>query len=138
MLTDEVADSIGNNRIHVHEKDIWISNNFLNIYFSYYGGNQVHYLNMIKHPNDSVDVDGRLVMEFRHNDNGDSYSYPYDGIVSFDMNSLYKSGMDSLPFVVNVKDWYGDTLVWKETYYYNQLNETGKKVEIQNLGKNIE
>ncbi len=136
-LTEEISDSIGNNTIHVHEKDIWISNNFLNIYFSYYGRDQVHYLNMIKYPNDSLDADGRLVMEFRHNNNGDSFSYPYDGLVSFDMNSLYKQGIDSLSIAVKVDDFYDGSFIWTDTYYFNQMSESSKRIEFQNSSEFI-
>jgi hypothetical protein len=130
-ISSEISDSIGNDAIHVHEEDIWISNNFLNIYFSYLGYNRVHYLNLIKNPNDSVDVDGRLILEFRHNDNNDYPSYAYDGLVSFDMNSLQQPGIDSLPLVVKVFDLYSDTIFWKDTYHFESENESSKMVEIQ-------
>jgi hypothetical protein len=137
-LTDEIADSIGNNAIHVHGEHIWISKNFLNIYFSYYGGSQTHYVNMIKYPNDSLDDDGRMVLEFRHNNNNDYLNYVYDGLVSFDMNSLQKHDIDSLPIVVKVIDYYGEPLVWRETYYFNQTSESSKIVTIQNSGSSFE
>lgn len=136
-ITEENADSLGNDAIHVHEEDIWISNNFLNIYFSYFGANQVHFINMVKYPNDSVDAEGRLMMEFRHNSNNDYPSYAYDGLVSFDMNSLYEEGIDSLPIVVRVIDYYNDTLNWKDTYHFNSIGDSSKLVEVKNPGLGI-
>lgn len=133
-ITSEISDSIGNDAIHVHEDDIWISKNFLNIYFSYLGNSRVHYLNMIKYPNDSLDTDGRLIMELRHNDNNDYPAYAYDGLVSFDMNSLQQPGIDSLPVLVKVFDLYGDTVYWRDTYFFNSSSASSKMVEIQNQG----
>lgn len=131
-ISPEISDSIGNDAIHVHKEDIWISKNYLNIYFSYLGHSRIHYLNMIKYPNDSLDADGRLLLEFRHNDNNDYPSYAYDGLVSFDMNSLQLPGIDSLPLVVKVSDIYGQTIYWKDTYHFENNNESSKRIEIQN------
>lgn len=132
-LTDEIADSIGNNTIHVHEEDIWFSKNYLNVYFSYYGRDKIHYLNMIKYPNDSLDADGRLVLELRHNSNDDLQSYAYDGFVSFDMNSLKQPGVDSIPIVVKVLDYYEDSVFWKDTYYFEENTLSTKMVDVENL-----
>jgi hypothetical protein len=137
VLTDEISDSIGNDPIYVHEEDIWISKNFLNVYFYYYWYNQVHYVNMIKYPNDSVDDEGRLLLEFRHNSNNDPYDYTNDGLVCFDMNSLQRPGIDSLPFVVKIIDYEGDSMFWKDTYYFNESIGFSKNVEIQNNGSLI-
>lgn len=131
-LTDDITDSIGNTPIHVHEEDIWFSKHYLNIYFSYYGYDRTHYLNMIKYENDSVDDEGRLFLEFRHNDNGDYYSYAYDGLVSFDMNSLHTVGSDSLPITVKVEDFDGEVLLWKGTYYFDETAAENKMIEFQN------
>lgn len=136
-LTEEISDSIGNDPIHVHEEDIWISNNFLNIYFSYLGYNQTHYVNMIKYPNDSLDNEGRLVLEFRHNDNNDYYDYEYQGLVSFNMNSLQTAGVDSLPLVVKVMDYDGDSIFWKATYYFDEIIGFSKNLEIKSRSSNI-
>ncbi len=132
VLTNEISDSIGNDPIHVYKDDIWISNNFLNIFFSYYGYNQTHYLNMIKYPNDSLDDEGRLILEFRHNNNDDFYNYEYDGLVSFDMTSLQTPGIDSLPLVVKVIDYEGDSIFWKDTYHFSKIIGISKNVEFQN------
>lgn len=132
-LSNEIADSIGNNTIHVHEEDFWFSNNFLNVYFSYYGYNQVHYINLIKYENDSVDSDGRLILELRHNKNNDLPQYAYDGFASFDMNSLYQPGMDSIPIVVKVNDYYVGTVSWNSTYYFNTQHKSTKVVDTENL-----
>ena len=129
-LTDDIADSINNDPIHVHEEDIWFSKNYLNIYFNYYGYQETHYINLIKFPNDSVDADGNLVLEFRHNGNNDYMTYVYDGIVSFDMNSLYQPSLDSLPIVVKVNDYDGDSLIWKGTYYFTEQEKSAKSVDI--------
>lgn len=138
VITDENADSIGNNRIHVHEEDIWLSQNFLNIYFSFYGGSTTHFLNLVKYPNDSTDADGRLILELRHNANNDHNGYAYDGLVSFNMNSLQQPNVDSLPFVVKVYDYYEDYILWKGTYYFDKQVISTRIIEDQNLNIPVE
>jgi hypothetical protein len=117
-ITEAIADSIGNDPIHVHKEDIWFGSNYLNLSYAYLGAEKVHYLNMVKFENDSVDANGNLILELRHNANDDYLAYEYRGIVSFDMNSLYKDGMDSIPVVVKIADYDGDTLEWVSTYHF--------------------
>ena len=116
-LTGENQDSIGNNTIHIHEEDIWISNNYLNFYFSYLGYNKTHYVNLIKYPNDSINDEDRLILEFRHNNNDDFQNYEYTGIVSFDLNSLPQTSSDSVTFVVKIQDYFAGEVYWNGTYY---------------------
>lgn len=137
-ISEEIADSIGNDPIHVHSEDIWISNNYLNIYFSYYGGGRIHYINMIKFPNDSTDAEGNLILEFRHNNNGDYPSHAYDGFVSFDLNNLQSLEVDTLPIVVRVTDYDGYELEWKDTYNFNSPNNASRIMNYENSKEYIE
>ncbi|MDP4205113.1 MAG: NigD-like C-terminal domain-containing protein, partial [Bacteroidota bacterium] len=49
MITPEKEDSIGNDPIHVN--DVWLTNNYLNFEMQYYGGNMIHYINLVKDNN---------------------------------------------------------------------------------------
>lgn len=132
-LTEENADSIGNDPIYVDSNDIWFTKNYLNIYFSYYANQQIHYVNLIKYPNDSIQSDGRLILEFRHNANSDEIYYLYNDMVAFDMNSLYKDGVDSIPFLVKVIDYNSDTLEWENTYYFDNPPTSSKIINSSSL-----
>jgi len=100
-ITPATQDSIGNDSIYV--RDMWIGNDFLNIEFSYWGFSRTHYINLVS---DSLKVytDGKTHLEFRHNGNGDTPTYLYRGIVSFNLKSL-QAGVTgkSLDLVIQVK-----------------------------------
>jgi hypothetical protein len=90
VFTSEIADSVGNDPVDV--ADIWVSKNYLNLNFQYYGGStgKIHYIHLIRNqgevPTDTVEL------EIRHNDQNDSQSYYLRGFVSFDISSLQHAG----------------------------------------------
>lgn len=116
-LSDENTDSIGNDPVQLTEENIWISKNFINIYCQYNGGTTNHYFNLVKYENDSTDEDGRLILEYRHNSNGEEKTLEYEALISFDLNSITPSETSSLPLLIKVVDYNGDTLLWEDTYY---------------------
>jgi hypothetical protein len=102
-LTNEIADSIGNDPLVV--RDIWIAKKYLNMNFSYYGNNMTHYVNLTRTPgtitNDTIDL------EVRHNANDDQQAYTINGFVSFDIESLQQEALDSVVLRVKAKEYDG-------------------------------
>ncbi|HEX2395065.1 MAG TPA: NigD-like C-terminal domain-containing protein [Bacteroidales bacterium] len=102
VLTEEIADSIGNDPMNV--RDIWLAKDYLNLNFEYYGGStdKIHYINLIRYPGD-IPTD-TVELEIRHNDNEDSQTYYLSGFVSFDLQSLRHAG-DSVVLHIKAKDY---------------------------------
>jgi hypothetical protein len=100
-LTEANADSIGNDELTV--RDMWISKDYLNLNFEYYGNTGLHYINLVKpaqtQPSDTVQL------ELRHNDNSDAQSYLMNGFVSFDLKSLKDASADSVVLHVKAKEY---------------------------------
>lgn len=87
-FTEEMEDSIGNDPINIRQ--MWLSKNHLNIEYSYkfYNYTIPHMLNLIMMEGYTLDADGLLEVEFRHNRKEDlpiSEGYSY---ISFDLKSI--------------------------------------------------
>lgn len=104
-ITDATQDSIGNDPVNI--RDMWIANDHLNVEFSYYGHNQKHFINLV-HDASKTYADGKLHLEFRHNNKNDYPSYYTNGIVSFRLSDIQILGQGSMDIVVHVKEFGSD------------------------------
>lgn len=102
VLTEEIADSIGNDPLTV--RDVWLAKDYLNLNFEYYGGStgKIHYINLIRFPGD-IPTD-TVKLEIRHNDNDDSQTYSVSGFVTFDLQSLRHAG-DSVVLHIKAREF---------------------------------
>jgi hypothetical protein len=102
-LTTTNADSIGNDGLIIN--DIWISNQYLNVRFTYEGSPYTtHYINLVKDANNPTLPNGTPVFEIRHNKNGDTYKTPLlRGFASFELRSLETGESGSLAFKIKSK-----------------------------------
>ncbi|MDP2334970.1 MAG: NigD-like protein [Bacteroidota bacterium] len=115
-ITPEIEDSIGNDPILV--KDKWIKNNMLNFELLYKGGSKIHYINLVKQPGVINTESGPVILELRHNTNGDTEQIPLSAIVTFDLNALKIQGKTSTPFKVIAKGFGGDDFEYTGEYKY--------------------
>lgn len=130
-LTEETADSIGNDLVRANE--FWIGNHFLNVSFSFnYGGVKPHAINMVQNLQEPNDDDSTLELEFRHNSYNSPSNRLLDGFASFDLKPFRKEGKDSIPIIIKVKDWDGDK-EYKVMYKYNELNKPRTQATIPNV-----
>lgn len=111
-MTTYAEDSIGNDPLKV--SDLGLAKDYLNLRFLFYGGTQMHLINLIRYPeelsSDTIDL------EIRHNDQGDDgYSY-LAGFVSFDLSSLQVEGKDSVTLCVKAKEY--DSRIFEKCYTY--------------------
>lgn len=117
-LTEENADSIGNNPIEVRE--VWMTDSLLNFHLRYYGRYKVHFINLVKQPG-TLTADGQpFELELRHNDNGDDAAIDYTAFVSFHLDSLQVAGLDSVSFKVTSTDYDGDAFEYNGVYKYGE------------------
>lgn len=111
-LTSAIADSIGDDPLTVGS--LWLDKDFINLSFIYYGGEKMHYINLIRHPGeirtDTVDL------EIRHNDNDDTGMYSYSGFVSFDLSSLQNEVSDSVVLRIKAREFSNQT--YRENFIY--------------------
>lgn len=105
-LTEETADSIGNDRINVTA--LWVTGKYLNIEHQFYhsGNPEIkHMLNMVVNetPDAPVQEEGYLNLEFRHNAYDDEPRKAGWGIVSFRLDGIEKQleGKKGVKILVN-------------------------------------
>ena len=115
-IAPAIEDSIGNDPIKV--KDKWLKNDMLNFELGYRGGNKIHYLNLVKQPGVINPDNGPVVLELRHNTNGDTENLPLSAIVTFDLSSLKIAGKTSIPFKVIAKGFDGQDFEFTGEYKY--------------------
>jgi len=113
-ITPATEDSIGNDPIHV--EDHWLKNNMLTFELSYLGGNKIHYINLVRQPNAAATEP--VVLELRHNDNGDTDRIRLSAVVTFDLSSLKVAGKDSVSYRIIAKDFNGDDFGYTGVYKY--------------------
>jgi hypothetical protein len=115
-ITPAKEDSIGNDPIKV--KDTWIKGNMLNFELKYYGGNKVHYMNLVKQPGAINTANGPVVLELRHNNKDDNGNIPLSAVVTFDLSALKVQGKTSTAFKVVAKDFDDKTFEYTGEYKY--------------------
>lgn len=122
QLTEQNKDSIGDDKIHIKNNDIWLSEKHLNVIFDYYGYDETHYINLVKPLGDTHDNEGRLILEFKHNANDDAALYLLRGIVSFNLESLRVSDEESVDFVVRANTYGDNNFEWEGSYVFESNN----------------
>ncbi len=122
-LTPETNDSIGTDPIHV--ESMWIGNGYLNVEFTYPGGQKTHFINLVTPPIAPELFQHRefrkIHLEFRHNAHEDKANYRQWGMVSFNLESLESlrtgEGEESVPIVVHWKSFDSPADRHKELIY---------------------
>ncbi|MDP4206934.1 MAG: NigD-like C-terminal domain-containing protein, partial [Bacteroidota bacterium] len=127
MITPEKEDSIGNDPIHVN--DVWLTNNYLNFEMQYYGGNMIHYINLVKDNNAQGPAGSAIKLQLRHNNKSDSGHIPLKALVSFDLSSLKQVGKTSVDIVITGRDFDGQTFTKTITYKYDDEVVALKKTD---------
>jgi hypothetical protein len=116
-IAPAVEDSIGNDPVII--KDTWISKNqLLNFRIKYYGNNKVHFINLVKQPGVISAANQPILLELRHNRNKDREIYAMTAFVSFELNAIQISGLDSVRFEVKSEDYDEESHVFKGVYHY--------------------
>jgi|GEM_PF-101152 len=121
-ITPATQDSIGKDGIVVNS--IWVGSDFLNVDFTYYGNGKTHYINLVS-DNLKVYNDGKVHLEFRHNDNNDSQVTNYRGVVSFNLKSIRVNGADSVKMVIHSWDYSNQETTYPLTYKYGKSHSSG-------------
>ncbi|TLX78232.1 hypothetical protein E9993_00715 [Labilibacter sediminis] len=129
--TPEVRDSIGNDPVTI--KDTWFTENYLNVEFEYGGGYYVHFINLVHDSEDALTEEGEIILELKHNKNGDPNNYLQWGIASFDISELQKEGESSVDIFVRSIGKDGE-------YHYNKVltYEYGPVVEPMGVNKSFD
>lgn len=84
-INDANRDTLGSSPVEFH--DVWITQDYLTVYFTFYAGNKDHYFNLTYDEQEQSD-DSFILLTFRHDDNDDIASQTYTGYISFKLNSL--------------------------------------------------
>ena len=119
-ITEAIEDSIGNDPVIV--LDYWVSNNLLNLKLKYWGEQKKHFINLVKEPGVLTAGDQPFELELRHNDNDDNQSIAFVSFVSFKLDSLEISGLDSIRFKVSSKNYNDETITFGKVYKYSGNN----------------
>lgn len=114
-LTPDNAEEIGNDYIKI--LDLWTGDHFLNIHIGYnMGGEKLHSINLVK--NGSTTKDGSIVLELRHNTNGDPEKYGTKSYAAFDLKPFQNKDKNSIEIIVKVLDFNDEPKEFPITYKY--------------------
>ncbi|MGM0375862.1 MAG: hypothetical protein ACQEQ0_03740 [Bacteroidota bacterium] len=103
-LNEENRDTIGSDPLFVN--DIWLGGGYLNIDFSFYGDDKVHYINVVKDPAEQSDDETEIHLEVRHDARGDDFRQRYRGLMSFYLDSLEVEEKNNLKLIFENKEFY--------------------------------
>lgn len=103
-LNEENRDTIGSDPLFVN--DIWLGGGYLNIDFSFYGDGKVHYINVVKDPDEQPEEETEIHLEIRHDARGDDFRQRYRGLMSFYLDSLEIDGANNLKLIFENQDFY--------------------------------
>jgi hypothetical protein len=117
--TQAVKDSIGNNAVFI--TDAWFTGDYLNVQFEYGGGpGYIHFINLVKDTEDLTSENGEIILELKHNKNGDPYNYLQWGIASIDISELKTEGQSSVELILRSLNKSGE-LVYTDAMTYEYL-----------------
>ncbi|WP_294143180.1 NigD-like protein [uncultured Sanguibacteroides sp.] len=97
--SEEILDSLGSDPVIVN--DYWIAQDFLTIEFFFAGGLAHHMINLTQHQ--ELTEDGKVLLEFHHNANGDTDRYKLNSAVAFPLNKVFSEVTDSVQLRVRYK-----------------------------------
>lgn len=84
-INDENRDSLGSAPVKFY--DVWITQDYLTVYFSFYAGTETHYFNLTFDEKEQANND-TILLNFRHQDNNDTPRQYYNGYITFKLNTL--------------------------------------------------
>jgi len=115
-----VKDSIGSDAVTI--TDTWFTKDYLNVQFEYGGGlGYVHFINLVKDTENLLTENGEIILELKHNKNGDPHNYLQWSIASFDLAELKEPGKNTVDIFVRSLDKEGNYKYNKVlTYTYDQ------------------
>lgn len=112
----EEQNNLGKDPIQIRK--IWMGGGYLNINFRYLTGErEQHLINLVSASSLTTEADP-ILLEFRHNSNGDPAKYYREGVVSFDIAKLQQSGKDFVNLRVSSKEFDGATKSYDIKYEY--------------------
>lgn len=86
---DSIADELGDDKVSLAKSTLWQNDNLLNVIVGYWGaGYRSHTVNLVVPDSLETDSLGNYILDIYHNDNGDKGNYYFEGLISFDLNSL--------------------------------------------------
>lgn len=126
ILTKEVIDMTSENEKEIGDDpikilSIWTGDNFLNIRFGYNaGGEEVHAINLVRNKLNQATTteDGTVVLEFRHNANGDPQKYGVNNYAAFYLKPFQVQNKDSVNFMIRVIEFNDQIKEYPVTYKY--------------------
>ncbi len=84
-INDENRDSLGSAPVKFY--NVWITQDYLTVYLSFYAGTETHYFNLTFDEKEQANND-TILLTFRHQDNGDVPRQYYTGYITFELNTL--------------------------------------------------
>ena len=101
--TEAQNDSIGNDPAAVNIA--WVTGKYLHVVASYMGtGNEPHYINLVKNEyNSDAADDGKIHLEFRHNDRDEVYVQRFVSVSSFDISDYFPTDGGSATLYVTYR-----------------------------------
>jgi hypothetical protein len=103
-LNEENRDTIGTDPLVINS--IWIEGGFLNVDFTFMGADKIHYINMVKDPEEQEGNETRIYLQVRHKNNGDLPYQRFRGIMSFLLEPLQVEGSSMVTLVFNPQNYY--------------------------------
>jgi len=89
IVNDVSRDTLVNNGLSL--SSTWLSDNYLNVDFVFYGQSKVHFVNLVYDILDQTE-EGFVVLKLLHDSNDDSYFTQYRGLISFDLSNFSFEG----------------------------------------------
>ncbi|WP_026475663.1 NigD1/NigD2 family lipoprotein [Alkaliflexus imshenetskii] len=110
---ETVRDTIGNDPVRI--VDAWISKDYLNVEFIFWGYNKPHYFDLV-FDSEKQDKPGFIALDFHHNMKNDLSYSQFRGLISFSIEELQDEQLTSIKVLFRAKD---DSFKSKElTYKY--------------------
>lgn len=103
---ESISDSLGNDPIEI--LSIWQTGVNLNIEFAFYGGDQMHAINLTKPTGNVDELSSPLELTFRHNANNDGLMIAMKSIITFNLEKLQSSISDTTKYKIISTDYDGN------------------------------
>jgi hypothetical protein len=113
ILNSVSRDTIGDDWLIINST--WIKNQYYNVYFSFAGYNQMHYINLVYDSTMQTKQD-TVILELKHDANNDYQQYLSSDIFSFDLSSIDWEGTPPHNIIVRYKNSSSANVDIKDKY----------------------
>ncbi len=118
VTNQQIRDTLSNDPVQIY--NVWIAQHFLNVEFSFSGGQKKHYFYLSLDPQAQLVGGKPIILNFHHNDKDDVSYTTYRGVMSIPISELQDENVTKVNLRFIAKDKYSNPYTKDIEYKYGE------------------